>query len=237
MRIGDLIGRMVPTPATATIARAADQSTVALALTRNWRVALQSIAEKIDGKEAARADLVAQRRDMLLLDLDGAADPKALARVENDIAAVDRDLSRLRDARSLAAERAEIDEAAERRQAEAHALAKWEGGNAELQALAEHADDITREAAGVFTRLAELAEAQAAGCPIPLDGAPSDRPLGQGRVTHAIQVQLAFAGVGFARSGIGFMPWREADVPTAKSTVAAGLAWARAELARRGTRA
>jgi len=238
VRIGDLIGRMVPTPATATIARAADQSTVALALTRNWRHALQTIAEKIDGKEAARADLVAKRRDLLVQELDGEpAAAKELTRVETEIAAVDRDLARLRDARGLAAERTEADETAARRQAAADAMRAWESGNTELQALAERADELARLAADAFLKAADAAERQAAACPVPLDGAPSDRPLGQGRIAHAIQTQMAVAGVGFARSGIGFMPWREADVPTAKSTVAAGLAWARAEIQRRGARA
>jgi hypothetical protein len=236
MRLGDLLARVTPTPAVATIARAADQSTVALALTRNWKTAMQTIAEKIDGKEATRADLVAQRRDMLLLDLDGAADPKALARVETEIAAVDRDLSRLRDARGLAAERAETDAAAEKRQAEAHALAKWEGGNAELQTLARRADDIAREAAGIYSRLAELAETQAATCPVELPGTQADRVLGAGRIEAAVKMTMAKAGATWAGRGLALSMLRPDELMTAESATANGIAWARAEIQRRGAR-
>jgi hypothetical protein len=218
--LGQRIARATQ-PSTAKIADAAGRSVLGLAFSDDWRGAIANINEKIDALELRRAELAEQRRGLLL-----GEDETALSRAENDLAAIDRDLARLRDARDLAAERARRQEEAEAGEAHARAIAEWERGNEELAALAARADALTRETGETVARLAELAERQAKQCPRDLGGHPGDRPLGSGRTLVAAQIQLSVSGV---PCGIN-PPWR--DVPTAVSTVTAGIEWARHELAR-----
>lgn len=212
-------------PGVAKIANAAGQNAIALAVTKNWSSALQAIAEKIDAAESRRAELV-QRRRSLLLD-EGAE--KEIARAESELAAVDRDLSRLRDARELAAEREGAQRQADEREAHARAVAEWERGNAELVALAGRADALAREAAETFGALADMAERQANACPgVGLGPNAADRLLGRGRAATACRWALAGAGAAWASPVGGVVPYP--PPPGAAETIRAGLAWARREL-------
>jgi hypothetical protein len=237
MRIGDLIARALPGPTVVTVAAAAGTSPLKLSITRNWKAAMTEIADRIETAERRRADLVAKRRDLLVQELDGEpAAAKELTRTETEIDSIDRDLARLRDARGLAAERAEADETASRRQAAAEALARWEAGNEQLVVLARRADDIAREAAGIFARLAAATETQAASCPVELPGSRAERVLGAGRVEAAVKMTMAGSGATWAGHGLALSMLRPDELMTAESAVANGIAWARAEIQRRGAR-
>lgn len=217
-------------PGVAKIANAAGQNAIALAVTKNWSSALQAIAEKIDAAETRRAELV-QRRRSLLLD-EGAE--KEIARAESELAAVDRDLSRLRDARELAAEREGAQRQVDEREAHARAVAEWERGNAELAALAERADALAREAAETFGALADMAERQANACPKSLPGQPADRLLGAGRALMACRRTLAASNAATAWAWpYGVIPYP--PPPTIAPTIRDAIQWARNELNRAGT--
>lgn len=222
--IGQRIAR-VTQPSTAKIASAAGLNVLGLALSDNWGAAVDAIDEKIATARARLSDLTSQRRSLLLGD-----DEAELSRVEGEIAALERDVARLRDARYLAAERAAAQADIEKRETYARKLAAWEAGNAEMLTEAEEVDRMARELGKRQRALGAKAEAQARECPVFLDGGPLDRPLGEGRTAAAIRMVLAIAGARWAWTGP--LPWRPEDQPSAVATLKAGLDWARHEVER-----
>jgi hypothetical protein len=214
----------VTQPSIAKVAGAAGLSVLGLALSDDWGAAVESIARKIDAAETKRADLSSQRSELLL-----GSDETALTRVENEIAAIDRELFRLRDARDLAAERAKRQAEAEAREAYGRALVAWEAGNAEMSELAEETGALLAKAAARCVELTEMAERQAKTCPVELPGYSDVRPLGAGRTVTALQTLFAKAGVSWARHGI-IVPWQA--VPSLGETIKDGIEWARAEVQR-----
>ncbi len=217
----------VTQPSIAKVAAAAGLSVLGLAITNDMRGAIESIVAKIDAAESRRAEIEARRKELLLGD-----DEAELTRAENDLAAVDRELGRLRDAREIAAERAAADDAAKAAETYARDLAAWEERNVELVALAERGDVRAREAVEIFTQVADKAEEQARTCPYALGGFPSERPLGAGRAATAARNALAAAGLDWAWQ----TPFRWPLPPTISQTIAGGLDWARGEIRRNGQR-
>ena len=223
--IGQRIAR-VTQPSTAKIASAAGLNVLGLALSDNWGAAVDAIDEKIATARARLSDLTSQRRSLLLGD-----DEAELSRVEGEIAALERDVARLRDARYLAAERAAAQADIEKRETYARKLAAWEAGNAEMLAEAEEVDRMARELGKRQRALGAKAEAQARECPVFLDGGPLERPLGEGRTAAAIRMVMAIAGAQWAWTGS--LPWRPEDQTSVVATLKAGLDWARHEVGRK----
>ncbi len=230
MRIADIVSRFTsPPPSTVAIAQASGQSTIRLSLTRNWKLAMTIIAEKLDTAHAKRTELVEARRALLLDAVQGepGADPK-LRKIENEIADLDRSVAQLRDANTLARERDDAEREAAAAAEYKRLKAEWEQRNADMRQLAEHADALASKAAAAFIELADKAEAQARSAPVELYGFPADRPLGQGRTASAVRNVLARHGLDWARSG--FFRWP--DPPLIVEVIDAGITWAKYEVDR-----
>lgn len=230
MNFGALVRRFAPTPSTVAIAEASGQSVITLALTRNWKVAMSLISEKLDVAHVKRRELVEARRALLLAAVEGDDSANAkLRKVENDLADHDRHIARLQDARVLAEERDEAEQAAAAAAERVRAVAAWEAGNEEMIQLAESADALAAKLAAVTIELAAKADTQASTTPKKIsDHDRGASPLGSGRVMVAVQMQLAENGLRWAWQGP--LPWK--DRPSAASVVRTGIDWVRGEIAR-----
>ncbi len=230
MNFSAIVARFAPPPpSVAKIAAAAGQSTIKLSFTRNWKQAMELIAEKLDTAHSERTRLVGNRRALLLDAVQGEAGADAkLAKVERELADQDRQIAQLRDANALARERDDAEKAAAAIADYARRKTEWEQRNVDLLQLAEQADALANKAAAAFVELADKAEEQARTAPVELHGFPSERPLGLGRAETAARHAFAAAGAQWAWN----TPFRWPAPPSISETIASGLEWARAEVER-----
>jgi hypothetical protein len=234
MRFADIVARFSPPPpSVVAIAQASGQSTIKLAITRNWRNALEAINTKLDGAHEERTRLVESRRALLLAAVEGEEGANArLAKVERELADHDRHIAQLRDAGELARGRDDAEREAAAAAEYKRLKAEWEQRNADLRQLAEHADALASKTAAAFVELASKAEHQARSAPVELHGFPADRPLGHGRATTATRNVLARHGLEWAHSGL----FRWPEPPLITEVIDTGITWAKAEVERAESR-
>jgi hypothetical protein len=233
MRFSDIVARFSPPPpSVAAIAQASGQSVIKLSLTRNWKLAMELIATKLDAAHGRRTELVEARRALLLDAAQGDDGANAkLAKVERDLADLDRTVGQLRDANDLARERDDAEKAAEAIAEHKRKVAAWEAGNEDTILHAENVDALAAKFAAALVELRDKVEHQARSCPVELQGSPSDRPLGRGRTEAAAQMNLAANGLAWAWRGL--LPWKPEERPSAATVVRDGVEWARLMLTRK----
>ncbi len=224
MNFSAIVARFAPPPpSVAKIAAAAGQSTIKLSFTRNWKQAMELIAEKLDTAHSERTRLVENRRALLLDAVQGepGADAK-LAKVERELADQDRQIAQLRDANALARERDDAEKAAEAVADYKRRKAEWTARNEDVAQIAADVDNLTVKLGTRSAELRKMIVQQVTSSPVPIDGAlGTGGPLDATRVESVILIQLALAGL---RGAWRYeLPWK--DFPTAAGTVSDGIAW------------
>lgn len=222
--IADLVNRVArPAPAVLTVAKATGQSAVGLAISRNWSASVTMLDDRISDLTTRRDALLAERREVLpaaALDDDATARAR-LDKLDRALAVIDADLSRISDARAVAAQRLAEDRAAAARRDHAAAIDRFDAAIETLTAQAAELDRLTAEYARQVLALANASEAARRLCPGRLPLHPGDHMLGFDRTVTAIRRNLRAAGCAWAWSA-EFPP-----PPTIAATIAEGAAWAR----------
>ncbi len=224
MNFSAIVARFAPPPpSVAKIAAAAGQSTIKLAITRDWKHAMELIAERLDAAHSERTRLIENRSALLLDAVQGEPGADArLAKVEREIADIDRQIAQLRDANVLARERDDAEKAAAAAATYAHRKSEWTARNGDVAQLAADVDSLAVKLGTRYAELRKMIEQQVTSCPVPIDGAlGTGGPLDATRVESVILIQLALAGL---RGAWRYeLPWK--DFPTAAGTVSDGIAW------------
>jgi hypothetical protein len=222
--VTDLVGRIrKPLPAAVQVAAASGESAIALSLRRNWTRSLAVLAEKIEDLTTRRHALEAERRDLLLDAVDGDGPAKAqVDRLDRAMAVIDADLSRISDARAVAASKAAEERAAAARRAHAAEVDRFNAAVETLERRAADLDKLTIEYAREVLAVANAAEEARRLCPGLPTVHPSDSLLSVERIHLAVRRNLRARGMGWA-----WNPPEHPAPPSILDVVRDGAAWAR----------
>jgi hypothetical protein len=223
--ISDLVSRVArPAPAVVAVARASGESVLRVALAPDWSRSVIAIDQKLEDLTARRTGLLAERRDLLLDAIDGDGPARArLDKLDRALAALDTDLSRLSDARAVAASKAAEERAAAARRDHAAAIDRFNAAVETLERRAAELDKLTIDYAREVLAVANAAEEARRLCPgIPFVH-PSDAVLSAERAHVAVRRNLRARGMGWA-----WNPPEHPAPPSILDAVQDGAAWARA---------
>jgi hypothetical protein len=210
-----------PVPAAVRVAGAAGLATLRLTLSGNWTLTMQTIDDRLAELTQRRETLLRERRELLLDALDPGPPRAALDKIDRALSVLDTDLSRVSDARAVAAQKlAEDREAAARRQ-HLEAVAKFDAAIEALEQRAAALDARTLDYARAVIDFANACETARRLCPGRLPLHPGDHLLGFDRAVTAVRRNLRAAGCAWAWSAEYPPP------PTIAATIAEGAAWAR----------
>ncbi len=210
-----------PVPAAVRVAGAAGLATLRLTHSGNWTLTMQTIDDRLAELTQRRETLLRERRELLLDALDPGPPRAALDKIDRALSVLDTDLSRVSDARAVAAQKlAEDREAAARRQ-HLEAVAKFDAAIEALEQRAAALDARTLDYARAVIDFANACETARRLCPGRLPLHPGDHLLGFDRAVTAVRRNLRAAGCAWAWSAEYPPP------PTIAATIAEGAAWAR----------
>ena len=222
--VTDLVGRIrKPLPAAVQVAAASGESAIALAVTRNWEKSRDMLDGKIEDLTTRRHALEAERRDLLLDAVDGDGPARAqVDRIDRTMAVIDADLSRISDARAVAASKAAEERAAAARRAHAAEVDRFNAAVETLERRAADLDKLTIEYAREVLAVANAAEEARRLCPGLPTVHPSDSLLSVERIHLAVRRNLRARGMGWA-----WNPPEHPAPPSILDVVRDGAAWAR----------
>jgi hypothetical protein len=225
--VTDLVGRIrKPLPAAVQVAAASGVSAIALAVTRNWEKSRDMLDGKIEDLTTRRHALEAERRDLLLDAVDGDGPARAqVDKLDRTMAVIDADLSRISDARAVAASKAAEERAAAARRDHLAAVSRFDAAIEELERRAADLDRQAADFARATLSLAGAAEQARRLCPGRLPLHPGDHLLGYDRTMTSVRRALRAAGCAWAWSSSEYPP-----PPSIAASITEGATWARRHL-------
>ncbi len=183
---------------------------------------MQTIDDRLAELTQRRETLLRERRELLLDALDPGPPRAALDRLDRALSVLDTDLSRVSDARAVAAQKLAEDRDAAARREHAAAVAKFDAAIEALEQRAAELDKLTLDYARAlvgFANACDDARRRAPGLPTTH---PSDALLSAERAHLAVRRNLRARGVPWA--------WTSTEFPAPPSIADAireGATWAR----------